>query len=72
MHAESNAISKCAKWNNSTDGATCYVTLSPSVECSKLIIQSGIKKVYYKELYRNTEGLDLLKQAGIEVKQIDI
>lgn len=72
LHAESNAISKCAKWNNSTDGATCYVTLSPCVECSKLIIQSGIKKVYYKELYRNTEGLDLLKQAGIEVKQIKI
>ena len=72
LHAESNAISKCAKWNSSTDGATCYVTLSPCVECSKLMIQSGIKKVYYKDLYRNTEGIDLLKQAGIEVKQIDI
>ena len=72
LHAESNAISKCAKWNSSTDGATCYVTLSPCVDCSKLMIQSGIKKVYYKELYRNTEGIDLLKQAGIEVKQIDI
>ena len=72
LHAESNAISKCAKWNSSTNGATCYVTLSPCVECSKLIIQSGIKKVCYKDLYRNTEGIDLLKQAGIEVKQIDI
>ena len=72
LHAESNAISKCAKWNSSTNGATCYVTLSPCVECSKLMIQSGIKKVYYKDLYRNTQGIDLLKQAGIEVKQIDI
>ena len=72
MHAESNAISKCAKWNSSTDGATCYVTLSPCVECSKLMIQSGIKKVYYKDLYRHTEGIDLLKRAGIEVKQIKI
>lgn len=72
LHAESNAISKCAKWNSSTNGATCYVTLSPCVECSKLIIQSGIKKVCYKDLYRNTQGLDFLKQAGIEVKQIDI
>lgn len=72
LHAESNAISKCAKWNSSTNGATCYVTLSPCVECSKLIIQSGIKKVCYKDLYRNTQGLDFLKQAGIEVKKIDI
>ena len=72
LHAESNAISKCAKWNSSTDGATCYVTLSPCVECSKLMIQSGIKKVYYKDLYRNTEGIDLLKRVGIEVKQINI
>lgn len=72
LHAESNAISKCAKWNSSTNGATCYVTLSPCVECSKLMIQSGIKKVYYKELYRNTQGIDLLKRAGIEVNQINI
>ena len=72
LHAESNAISKCAKWNSSTNGATCYVTLSPCVECSKLMIQSGIKRVFYKDLYRNTQGIDLLKQAGIEIKQIKL
>ena len=70
LHAEANAITKVAKSNYSSDGSTLYVTLSPCFECAKLIIQSGIKRVVYKETYRNTEGLELLKKAGIEVEQI--
>jgi dCMP deaminase len=70
LHAEANAITKVAKSNNSSEGATLYVTTSPCPECSKLIIQSGIKRVVFKELYRNTEGLELLKRAGIEVVHI--
>jgi dCMP deaminase len=70
LHAESNAIAKCAKSSNSSDGATLYVTLSPCFECAKIIIQSGIKKVYYLEKYRNTDGLNLLKKSKIYVKQI--
>ena len=66
LHAEANAITKLAKSTQSSDGATLYVTLSPCFECAKLIIQSGIKKVYYAEVYRNTDGLDLLNKAGIE------
>ena len=72
LHAESNAISRCAKWNSSTDGATCYVTLSPCVECSKLMIQSGIKRVVYKDIYRNLEGISMLKSAGVLTEQIDV
>jgi dCMP deaminase len=67
LHAESNAISKCAKWGGSTDGATLYVTLSPCFECAKLIIQSGIKRVVYKDEYRDISGIALLKKANIEV-----
>lgn len=70
LHAEANAITKVAKSTNSSDGSTLYVTLSPCLECSKLIIQSGIKRVVYNEVYRNTDGLELLKKAGIEVEQI--
>ena len=70
LHAESNAIAKCAKSLNSSNGATLYVTLSPCFECSKIIIQSGIKQVYYLEEYRNIEGLDLLKKSNIYVEQI--
>lgn len=71
LHAESNAISKCAKWSTaSTMNATIYITLSPCVECSKLIIQSGIKRVVYYDEYRNTEGIKLLKAVGIKVEQI--
>ena len=70
LHAEANAITKVAKSNNSSYGATLYVTTSPCPECSKLIIQAGIKRVVFKELYRNTEGLDLLRRAGIEVVHI--
>lgn len=67
LHAEANAISKVARSHNSSDGATLYVTASPCIECAKLIIQAGIKRVLYGELYRLTDGIDLLKRAGIEV-----
>ncbi|MDX2414683.1 MAG: deaminase, partial [Bacteroidales bacterium] len=72
LHAEANALTKVAKSNNSSQNATLYVTSSPCMECSKLIIQSGIIRVVYCEEYRNTEGLDLLKRAGIEVEYIKI
>ena len=66
LHAEANAITKVARSNNSSDGATLYITASPCMECSKLIIQAGIKRVVYNELYRITDGLDLLQRAGVE------
>lgn len=72
LHAEANAITKLAKTTNSSDGATLYVTMSPCIECAKLIIQSGIKKVYYDEIYRNTDGLELLEKAGIETIQLHV
>ena len=71
LHAEANAISKIAKSNNSGEGATIYTLVSPCLECSKLIIQLGIKRVVYADEYRLTEGLDLLKKAGIEVNKIN-
>ncbi len=71
LHAEANAITKVAKSGNSSEGATLYVTASPCLECSKLIIQSGIKRVVYKDEYRLTDGIDLLKKAGIEVEKVD-
>ena len=71
LHAEANAITKVAKSGNSSQGATLYVTASPCLECSKLIIQSGIKRVVYKDGYRLTDGVDLLRRAGIEVEKID-
>ena len=67
LHAESNAISKLAKSTQSSNGATLYATCSPCLECSKLIIQSGIIRVVYGEKYRSNDGLDLLKKAGIKV-----
>ena len=67
LHAEANAITKVAKSGNSSDGATLYVTASPCLECAKLIIQSGIKRVVYSEEYRITDGIDLLRRAGVEV-----
>ena len=70
LHAEANAITKIAKSGNSADGATLYVTASPCVECSKLIIQSGIKRVVYCDEYRLTDGIDLLRRAGIEIEQL--
>jgi len=70
LHAEANAITKLAKSNNSSVGATLYVTMSPCVECAKLIIQAGIKRVVYREKYRITDGIDLLERAGITVEQL--
>lgn len=70
LHAEANAITKVARSNNSSDGATLYVTSSPCMECAKLIIQAGVKRVVYNEQYRLTDGIDLLRRAGIECIQI--
>lgn len=67
LHAEANAITKIARSNNNSDGATLYVTAAPCIECAKLIIQAGIKRVIYAEHYRLEDGIDLLKRAGIEV-----
>ena len=67
LHAEANAITKIARSGNNSDGATLYVTDSPCIECAKLIIQSGIKRVIFARQYRLTDGVDLLKRAGIEV-----
>jgi len=72
LHAEANAITKIARSNNSSNGATLYVTASPCIECAKLIIQSGIIRVVYGEKYRIMDGVDLLEQAGIEVKYLEI
>ncbi len=71
LHAEANAITKVAKSGNSSQGATLYVTASPCVECAKLIIQAGIKRVVYKDSYRLTDGVELLERAGIEVEQVE-
>ena len=67
LHAEANAITKLARSSNNSDGATIYITASPCIECAKLIIQAGIKRVVYGEQYRLTDGVDLLERAGIEV-----
>lgn len=72
LHAEANAITKVARSNNSSDGSTLYVTASPCMECSKLIIQSGIRRVVFSELYRITDGLDLLREAGVEVVHLPL
>jgi len=67
LHAEANAITKVAKSNNSSEGSTLYITSSPCMECAKLIIQAGIRRVVFSDQYRISDGLDLLKRAGIEV-----
>jgi dCMP deaminase len=67
LHAEANAITKLARSSNNSDGATIYITASPCIECAKLIIQAGIKRVVYGEKYRLTDGIELLERAGIEV-----
>ncbi len=72
LHAEANAITKIARSNNSSDGATLYITDSPCIECAKLIIQSGIKRVVYSKKYRLDDGLNLLRKANIEVEYIDL
>ena len=70
LHAEANAITKVAKSNNSSENSTLYITTSPCLECSKLIIQSGIRRVVFSEKYRITDGIDLLERAKIEVVHI--
>ncbi len=72
LHAEANAITKVAKSGNSSDGATLYVTASPCIECAKLIIQAGIVRVVYSEVYRCTDGIELLEKAGIAVEYVEI
>ena len=67
LHAEANAITKLARSSNNSDGATIYITASPCIECAKLIIQAGIKRVVYGEKYRLMDGIELLERAGIEV-----
>ncbi len=71
LHAEANAITKIARSNNSSEGSTLYVTASPCLECSKLIIQSGIRRVVFHELYRLSDGLELLERAGVECVHIE-
>ena len=71
LHAEANAITKLARSSNNSDGSTLYVTAAPCIECSKLIIQSGIKRVVYAEKYRLEDGINLLKKANIEVVYIN-
>ena len=70
LHAEANAITKIARSNNNSEGATLYVTASPCIECAKLIIQAGIKRVVYGEKYRLTDGIDLLERAGVTVEYL--
>lgn len=72
LHAEANAITKIARSNNNSEGATLYVTDSPCIECAKLIIQAGIKRVVYSRQYRLDDGIQLLKKAGIEVEFLEI
>lgn len=72
LHAEANAITKVARSNNSSDGATLYVTSSPCIECAKLIIQSGIKRVVFADNYRLSDGIELLKRAKVELVSVDI
>ena len=71
LHAEANAITIGAKSGNSSAGATLYVTAAPCIECAKLIIQAGIRRVVYRDEYRLTDGIDLLERAGIAVEKID-
>lgn len=72
LHAEANAISKVAQSNNSSKNATLYVTTSPCLECAKLIIQAGIKRIVFSEKYRLQDGLDLLKKSNIEVVYLNV
>lgn len=71
LHAEANAITKLARSSNNSDGSTLYVTASPCIECAKLIIQAGIKRVVYGEKYRLDDGLNLLKKANIKVEYLE-
>ena len=72
LHAEANAITKLARSSNNSEGSTLYITDSPCIECAKLIIQAGIKRVVYAREYRLTDGADLLRQAGIQVDFMNV
>ena len=72
LHAEANAITKIARCGNNSDGATLYVTTSPCIECAKLIIQAGIRRVIYGEKYRIEDGINLLKRANIDVEYVSV
>ncbi len=72
LHAEANAITKVARSNNSSEGATLYVTSSPCIECAKLIIQAGIKRVVYADSYRLSDGVELLQRAGVELVAVEL
>ena len=72
LHAEANAITKLARSGNNSEGSTLYVTASPCIECAKLIIQAGIRRVVYAEKYRLTDGIDLLTRVGVEVEYISL
>lgn len=70
LHAEANAITKVARSSNSSEGSTLYITASPCLECSKLIIQAGIRRVVYNDLYRIQDGLNVLRRAGVECEHL--
>ena len=70
LHAEANAITKVARSNNSSEGSTLYCTASPCVDCSTLIVQAGIRRVVFNELYRIADGIELLQRAGVECVHI--
>ena len=70
LHAESNAVSKLAKSSESGDGATIFITHAPCLDCAKLIYQSGINSVFYRNSYRNTDGIEFLKQSSVTVEQM--
>lgn len=72
LHAETNAIAKLAKSTESGDGATMFLTHSPCMDCAKLVFQSGISTVYYREHYRNNDGIEFLKKSGVQVEQLDV
>ncbi len=72
LHAEANAITKVAKSNNSSEGATLYITTSPCMECAKLIIQSGIRRVVFCDAYHTKDGVELLRQANVEIEYIEL
>jgi len=72
LHAEANAITKLAKSNNSAQGATLYITLSPCRDCAKLIYQAGISRVVYKRAYKDADGLKFLETAGVEIASLEL
>jgi dCMP deaminase len=70
LHAETNAIAKLAKSTESGDGATMFITHAPCIDCAKLVFQSGISSVYYRNSYRNTDGIEFLERAGVKVEKL--